>query len=164
MSGQDASTLRDLRLAALSDRPDAFGSTYDREVAFAEGVWRQRAAESSSGDGAATFIAWSGDTPIGLVGGFRADDGASQVVELVSMWTGPAARRSGVGRHLVEAVLAWARSTTADRVELWVTRGNDAAQRLYESIGFVVTGDHQPLPSDPCRDEVRMAMALVDDD
>ena len=43
-----------------------------------------------------------------------------------------------------------------DAVELWVTRGNDRAVRLYESAGFRATGDHQPLPSDPCRDELRM--------
>jgi ribosomal protein S18 acetylase RimI-like enzyme len=40
-------------------------------------------------------------------------------------------------------------------------RGNDAAQQLYESMGFIVTGDHKPLPSDPCKDEVRMSRSLT---
>ena len=51
-------------------------------------------------------------------------------------------------------------SGVAERVELWVTRGNDPARHLYESMGFVETGDHQPLPSDPCKDEIRMVLAL----
>jgi hypothetical protein len=46
------------------------------------------------------------------------------------------------------------------RSGLWVTRGNEPAQRLYQSIGFRVTGEHQPLPSDPCKDEVRMVLGL----
>jgi GNAT superfamily N-acetyltransferase len=82
------------------------------------------------------------------------------VVELVSMWTSAAVRGAGIGRRLVDAVIDWARQTGADRVDLWVTRGNDAAAQLYESIGFEVTGDHQPLPSDPCKDEVRMRLPL----
>lgn len=45
-------------------------------------------------------------------------------------------------------------------VELWVTRGNDAAVRLYETAGFRLTGGHQPLPSDPCKDELRMRLPL----
>ncbi len=72
------------------------------------------------------------------------------------MWTDPAARSTGVGRALVDEVVAWA---TGESVQLWVTQGNSAAQRLYESCGFVLTGDYQPLPSDPCKDEVRMRRA-----
>jgi hypothetical protein len=32
--------------------------------------------------------------------------------------------------------------------------------RLYEATGFRLTGDYQPLPSDPCKDELRMRRAL----
>jgi hypothetical protein len=45
-------------------------------------------------------------------------------------------------------------------VELWVTRGNDAALHLYESQGFCRTGEHEALPSDPCKDELRMRRML----
>ena len=43
---------------------------------------------------------------------------------------------------------------------LWVTRGNAPAQLLYESMGFRETGEYQPLPSDPCADEIRMILHL----
>ncbi len=72
------------------------------------------------------------------------------------MWVSPAQRRMGVAARLVDAVVEWARETGATTVALWVTRGNDAAERLYETQGFHLTGDHQPLPSDPCKDELRM--------
>jgi GNAT superfamily N-acetyltransferase len=93
---------------------------------------------------------------VGLVGGFT-DAAAPGAVELVSMWTAPTARRTGTGRLLMQAVLDWAASAGASEVGLWVTRGNEPAQRLYEAMGFTETGDFQPLPSDPCRDETRMS-------
>jgi hypothetical protein len=42
-----------------------------------------------------------------------------------------------------------------------VTRGNAPAHGLYQSMGFRETGGYQPLPSDPCKDEVRMALCLT---
>jgi ribosomal protein S18 acetylase RimI-like enzyme len=80
------------------------------------------------------------------------------------MWIAPAARRAGVGRALVAALVDWAADSGASAVELWVTRGNDAAQRLYEGTGFRTTDDVKPLPSDPCKEEVRMTRTLTADD
>lgn len=155
----EARTLKRTRLALLADSPSAFGSTLERELAFPDEVWAERATGSSAGVHRATFLAFDGDTVVGIVGALRAPV-ASDTIELVSMWITPAARRSGLGRLLVDTVLAWAGDAGARSIELWVTRGNDAALHLYESTGFAVTGDHQPLPSDPCRDEIRMRRAL----
>ena len=107
-------------------------------------------------------IAVDDDRIVGLVGGYRLDpaSGASGVVELVSMWTDPTVRRSGVGRLLVDTVLEWAKACGAREVQLWVTRGNAAAEHLYRAMGFTETGDCQPLPSDPCKDETRMTVSL----
>lgn len=155
----EATVLRAVRLAALADTPAAFGSTLERELAFDDTEWLDRATNSSTGDDRCTFLAWHDDgRVVGIVGGYVEPDDAT--VDLVSMWTDPSVRRSGTGRRLIDAVVDWARAAGATRVELWVTRGNDPAQLLYESMGFVVTGDHQPLPSDPCRDEIRMVLPL----
>ncbi len=153
--------LRDTRLAALADAPSAFASTTAREAAFGDEEWRERAHAAAEGAERATFLAREGARVVGLVGGFRAGTVDGAVVELVSMWTDPRHRRRGVGRALVRAVVDWAATTGAERVELWVTQGNAPAQQLYEAMGFVPTGDHQPLPSDPCRDERRMVRRLV---
>lgn len=66
----------------------------------------------------------------------------------------------GIAHELVTAVVGWAHQTGMTAVELRVTRGNDAAVRLYETVGFRLTGNHQPLPSDPCKDELRMRRPL----
>ena len=145
-----------VRLAALADAPAAFGSTLEREVAFTDDEWAARAAASARGDERVIFFAELDGQIGGLVGGF-ADAATPGAIELVSMWTAPAARRTGAGRLLVQAVLAWSAATGADTVGLWVIRGNEPARRLYEAMGFTETGDYQPLPSDPCKDELRMS-------
>jgi ribosomal protein S18 acetylase RimI-like enzyme len=67
---------------------------------------------------------------------------------------------AGIAAKLVEAVVGWAGEHNATSVELSVTRGNEAAVRLYEAAGFRATGEHQSLPSDRCKDELRMRRAL----
>ncbi len=152
------SAFREVRLAALAESPAAFGSTLEREIAFDDDVWQERASIGSCSDDRAMFLAWSGERPVGIVGGHRDDDGH---VELVAMWVSSDVRGQAVGQRLVSAVLDFARATGTEWVELWVVRGNDPAQRLYETMGFAVISDVQPLPSDPCKDEVRMRHRLT---
>lgn len=151
--------LKAVRLAALVDSPSVFASTHEREVAFTDAEWAGRAAAGAQGDERATFFAELDGQVVGLVGAY-ADPSTPGPVELVSMWTAPAARRTGTGRLLVQAVLEWAATTGATTVGLWVIRGNEPAQRLYEAMGFTETGDFQPLPTDPCKNELRMSRAL----
>ena len=151
--------LRDLRLAALADAPSAFGSTYARESLLTAKDWADRARAGSAGSERATFFALADQDIMGLVGGHRPEPTSSRV-ELVSMWVHPVVRGTGVGRLLVSAVLDWARTCGALTVELWVTRGNAGAKNLYQAMGFVGTGDYQPLPSDPCKEELRMRVVL----
>ncbi len=155
----EAEILRRVRLAALAESPAAFGSTYAGELLLTTEDWTGRVRSGSNGSERAMFLAVADEEVVGLAGGYRPGP-APDVVELVSMWTDPSVRRSGVGRRLVSAVLEWARASGAAEVQLWVTRGNTAAETLYRTMGFAETGDHQPLPSDPCRDETRMTLAL----
>ena len=51
------------------------------------------------------------------------------------MWVSPSARSKGVGKALMNAALAWAGEAGVNDMVLYVTRGNDAAKRLYSRIG-----------------------------
>ncbi|HEX6195418.1 MAG TPA: GNAT family N-acetyltransferase [Jiangellaceae bacterium] len=148
----DWRAVRDIRLRALTDAPEAFGSTYAREVAFTEDDWTRRLASEDS----ATFLGRLGGRPVGIIGGWR--DGAG--IELVSMWVDPAARGKGVAKPLIDAVVTWGAAIGEKRVHLWVTAGNDAAYTLYERCGFVDTGERQPLPSNPDLTEIGMERTL----
>jgi RimJ/RimL family protein N-acetyltransferase len=156
----DATALRDVRLAALADTPIAFGSTHAREVAFTDDVWEERAAGGSTGTDRATFFAVDDDgTIVGIVGGFR--DPVDHHLDLVSMWTSPPVRRRGVGRALVEAVLDWAGD---EPVRLGVTSGNEAAIALYRAMGFVETGHVEPHPWSPDHTELVMVRQVQIDE
>jgi GNAT superfamily N-acetyltransferase len=151
--------LKRVRLAALADAPSAFGSTYAAEANRPEAEWVQRASVGSEGADRAMFFAQIDDEIVGLVGGYR-EEPSSVTVHLVSMWVAPLARQRGVGAALVDAVIAWAAETNATRVSLWVTQGNTAAETLYRSKGFVASGEIQPLPSDPSKEEAEMELSL----
>jgi ribosomal protein S18 acetylase RimI-like enzyme len=76
------------------------------------------------------------------------------------MWVDPGFRRTGVGRALVEAVIARARAAGKRRVVLHVVADNTDARGLYERTGFVATGRSVPYPHDDRLTEVEMELVL----
>ena len=162
ITAADGALLREIRLRALKDAPAAFGSTYAAEVIRTSAEWEDRATERASGTDQFMALAFDDGQCVGIAGGFRnVEDGYHADIDVFSMWVAPSHRGSGVADALVDAVLEWARDDArAEVVGLWVTRTNDRARRFYERLGFVETGDVQPLPWDPCVDEVRMVFGL----
>jgi GNAT superfamily N-acetyltransferase len=151
---------RDIRLLALRAAPDAFSSTYAEQVRLGEAYWRQRVS------GGGLFLAWIPEVsppeastfePAGMAGGYQAAPGT---VELISMFVRPQARGRGVGEALIDVVIGWARERDATSVHLWVTETNKHARLLYERCGFSLTGERQPLPSNPAIGEVGMTRPL----
>jgi GNAT superfamily N-acetyltransferase len=133
---------RAIRLRALEDAPDAFGGAAAHERGFDEDRWRSW-FEGWDGGRNAVFVAEDGDRWIGVAVGSNDADGHAH---LYAMWTEPVERGRGVGRALVETVVAWAREESdADALELWVTEGNEAAVALYRSCGFAPTGARSVL-------------------
>lgn len=63
----------------------------------------------------------------------------------------PLRRRLGLGRELMEAMLAFSREHQAEAVSLEVRAGNEAARRLYEACGFAaeaVRKDYYRFPKE----------------
>jgi ribosomal protein S18 acetylase RimI-like enzyme len=152
----DWEALRQLRLRALADAPDAFASTLERAAAFPAEVWRQWA---EGGPASASFIAGEGGVDVGLAAVFAEPDVPGRM-HLVSMWVDPRYRRRGVARALVAQAVRWAAERRAGEVILWVADQNTAARRLYEQLGFRPTGERQPLPSNPALSESLLRLPL----
>jgi GNAT superfamily N-acetyltransferase len=153
--------LREVRLAALADSPDAFTSTYEHESGLDDAAWAERAAASASDQGGqATFVLDDGRSLLGLVTCLPLGGDPARL-DLVGMWVAPSARRHAGGRRLVEAVLDWAATTGASAVDLWVMRSNGGAQAFYERLGFTPTDEVDVAPDDPCRDELRLTRTVV---
>lgn len=134
--------VRDLRLRALADAPDAFGSTLEHERAYGEDGWVAW-IEGWEGASNALFVADDGERLLGMAVGSRS--GAEPDAHLYGMWVEPASRTRGLGARLVERVLAWTRTWDARWVILGVTESNDGAAGFYEHLGFADTGERHPL-------------------
>jgi len=155
----DGLILKQARLGALEESPEAFSSTLAAEASRIDSEWADRATAGSSGTSRITVFAEADHGVVGLVGGYRKLNAAS-TVELVSMWVSPTARRQGIGLALAQAVVDWARETGAREVAVGVAEGNVAAKHLYEAIGFASTGAAAPVPARPTLVELRMVMPL----
>jgi GNAT superfamily N-acetyltransferase len=136
--------LRDLRLRALRDAPDAFGSTYEREIEYPDQDWLEWAVDSGEGGSSITVIALDDGRWIGMAMGAPHRDHPEEA-GLFAMWVDPGARGAGVGRALIERVVVWAGSAGFAVLRLRVTVSNDAAVRMYARMGFSDLGDRLPL-------------------
>jgi [ribosomal protein S18]-alanine N-acetyltransferase len=72
----------------------------------------------------------------------------------------PAYRRRGIGKALLEAVIKEARHHRVDRVTLEVRKSNEAAQKLYQSLGFSAKGVRTAYYSDDGEDALIMILEL----
>lgn len=154
-----AATFRDVRLRALRDAPTAFVSTHAKEALLTDDEWRTRATQWN-GERSVAYLAMDGPEACGLVGGYLDADDPTRAT-LVSMWVAPEYRAYGVGRQLVEAVVAWARSQGVRRLYLVVTSINDRAIAFYDRLGFVPTGHTEPYENDPEIDDIEMVQELA---
>lgn len=144
---EDWERLRDVRLAALRDAPDAFASTLEATEGLPQWRWEGWATGDDWGAELVTFVEEpSADAPFtGLATGAIFHDDRS-TANLFAMWVAPSARGAGLGRALVDAILEWARERGAAHVILRISEGNQAARRLYGSAGFVLDADdREPL-------------------
>lgn len=154
LGAEDWPVVRDLRLQALENAPYAFGSSLEREEAFAQSDWREFLKRF------AWFVADQDGTNVGVVAGLVGEDVPPGSCEVISMWVAPSVRGKDTGKDLVEAVRQWARGQGATSMILRVADGNDRAKRFYERLGFVPTGRQTPLRRDRtvCADEYLLAI------
>lgn len=141
IAGHEGGLLRELRLAALREAPEAYGESLLEAESRDAAEYAARARAGSAGDRRAWFVAEEGTppAPVGLVLGRRRPPDTCLVF---SMWVAPPARGSGVGRALLDAVEDWARAWGARETVLWVYRANAGAIAFYRRLGLrrIATG------------------------
>ena len=152
--------VRDIRLRALEDSPDAFGSTLAREQSFADHVWAERTEQWATGLSATAFVAETGAGWVGFVMTRLEREDANRA-GLYGLWVDPAWRAVGVGLALTQAVIDWARRREARLLTIEVVTSNAAAIQLYRRAGFRETGKTFAMPRKPSLIEIEMELDLT---
>jgi ribosomal protein S18 acetylase RimI-like enzyme len=134
LGSADAAAYRELRLAALRNNPEAFGSTFERESTEPLAWFGGRL------DKGPVFGAFRSSELVGTAG-FMLREGEKEKHKglLWGMYVRPDARNAGIGRQLIEAVIDYARHH-AELIQLSVVSDNVRARGLYASLGFIEYG------------------------
>jgi len=166
----DWEAFRAIRLAALTDAPDAFAASVDDEQGYDEDFWRLRlrrsvrlvaesVAESKSEASA------KAPRQLGVVSLGQGKDEERRIAEIFGLWVAPEARGTGVATQLVEASAARARQDGRTHVSYWVGTDNGRAVAFASGIGFRPTDFRRPMrvASDDGEEEIAMVLPLGDD-
>jgi len=141
LSENDAAEFRALRLRALLECPEAFGSSYEETAAQpAESLTRRLRSDPDAPDN--FFLGAFDPTMIGMIGFHRETRLKTRHKgSIQSMYVASEARGKGTGRALVERAVAEARQQSGiEQITLLVVATNEAARVLYASCGFEVYG------------------------
>lgn len=157
----DADEYRALRLRALREEPEAFGSSWEEESARPPEMAIARLQATNQ-------VAFGGFDDHGNLAGMvwllRHDGIKSRhKADVISMYVASEVRGQGLGRMLLEAAIARARETPGlEQLLLAVVTTNAAAHKLYRSLGFEPYG-REPLAlklGDRYLDEEMMVLFL----
>jgi GNAT superfamily N-acetyltransferase len=137
----DWQDLRAIRLEALADTPDAYGSTYEESVRWSDAQWKNAASTRLY------YLADRGGRVVGMVsGGFN--DAYPGTRWLYGMYVTPSERGSGTAEQLVRSIEEWARGHGVGEIYLHVTTSVPRARAFYEKVGFQPTGESFAMERD----------------
>ncbi|HEY0738812.1 MAG TPA: GNAT family N-acetyltransferase [Herpetosiphonaceae bacterium] len=140
LTAGDAHDYQLLRLRALREHPEAFGTSLEEEQSL---PLEQVASQLDDPMGkSAAFGTWLDDRLVAIVSLFRFPRPKTRHKAILGgMYVAPEARGKGIGKALLEQTLIYARTLDGlEDVTLAVTVGNTAARQLYLNAGFVPYG------------------------
>ena len=140
LNESDARIYQELRLEALKTNPEAFGSTYEREVEFTLEMVKERIRPLKD-----KFVAGAFDDHNSLVGivVFKRETNfkIQHKGNIFGMYITPANRGQGIGKLLINDVISRAKNLGGlEQINLTVVSDNHSAKKLYKSMGFEIYG------------------------
>ena len=134
----DAAALRELRLEALQDRPEAFGSDYEKESKDGVADWEKKLTGQPDN---AIFVAVAGSALVGMTGiGRNKHTKMKHGGYIWGVYVQPAWRGKNISGQLIEACVRWSAARSMKFVKLGVVATNPAAINSYIRSGFRVYG------------------------
>lgn len=137
LNEKDWLLLKRIRLAALINDPDVFGSSYEEEASKTEAHWRDQLTEMNS----AIFGVFDGESCVGMTGvSIYRDDPSGKTAILWGSWLEPEFRGKGLSKLLYEPRMEWARNHPAcEKIIVSHRASNQASKRANQKFGFTFT-------------------------
>jgi ribosomal protein S18 acetylase RimI-like enzyme len=141
LTAHDATAYQTLRLRGLQECPTAFSASYADEASRSPAEVATRVTPAPDGS-VCVFGAFLGDQLAGILAFIRPQRAKLRhAAALAGLYVAPEFRRRSLGRALVDAALAHARSLPGVRqLKLTVNATNVPARALYQSRGFTRWG------------------------
>jgi hypothetical protein len=114
---------RTIRLESLLESPSAFSSTYESALNRSSASWSDQADSSARASNRATFVAFAGDSPIGIAALYRNTEKV-ETGELLQVWVSSEYRSKGVALKIFDAVFHWAAVNDSRTIVASVAKGN----------------------------------------
>lgn len=139
LTEEDIDALWNMRLQALQNNPEAFGSTYEETQQRGKESFQQRLRQPHT---ETFFIGAFDESLVGIVGFYRESGEKGQHRGyIISMYVAPEQRGRGISKALVAEAIAQARTIAGlEQLLLAVVTTNPVARQLYRSLGFEVYG------------------------
>jgi len=134
----DGEAFWNIRLRALRDDPESFGSSYEEilERGIAGATQSLRKRDTSPDD--ATFGAFEGGTLVGIAGFRREEEVKKRHKGVIwGMYVPREMRGKGIGKALLQAAIAYAKTLSQlEQINLSFVLTSREARQLFISLGF----------------------------
>ena len=164
LNENDARAFQELRLKGLREHPDAFASSYEREIAYSMDFVAERLRRTAKSSHNFTLGAFREEELLGLVGFYRkTGEKEEHRGHIWGMYVRSGEQGKGIGKALLADAIVRAESLPGlAQIELCVVTRNKQARNLYASLGFSSCGiDPRALFVDgEYLDEERMVLIL----
>ena len=138
----DGEAFWNIRLRALRDDPESFGSSYEEilERGIAGATQSLRKRDTAPDD--VTFGAFEGETLVGIAGFRREEEVKKRHKGVIwGMYVPREMRGQGIGKALLQAAIAYARTLPQlEQINLSVVLTSREARHLFISLGFETYG------------------------
>ena len=135
----EAALYRKIRLNALKNDPDVFGSSYEKEASLPLETFKAKLAPAKD-----KFVlgAFQENGLMGIVTFVREGDLKNRHKgNIFGMYVSPETRGQGVAKALMEQLIDRSKNLDGlEQIKLSVVSTNEAAKQLYMSFGFEVYG------------------------
>jgi len=159
---EDWKQYRDLRLKALKEEPQAFGSTYEDNCKHPDEYWKQRLEDTYTKNTQWLVFAKLNGILVGMAGGFAEKE--SDNAHVIAVYVTPEARRKGISKLLMKELVVKIKTNKLIRkVTVDVNPEQVAAYNLYKNSGFTLKKIYRLVLGDGKEHDICQLEMIIND-